>query len=435
MAMRRRPTSGRASEHRTRDDARTVPIQLEVPCARPRPHPADLVVRPAARSGGIAEAIPAPRSVASAWAQRTEAARGLLTDRPARPPSRRTAAAGVLLAVVVAAAALLWAKWLPYEAKAVTLRGTHTWDGGSVLAVGNVHPGDAPTWSAATTFFSTYVQAIWKALAAALLISAPVQAFVPRAWLLRLPHRPGRLRPAAVGGLVSPPSMMCTCCTAPVAATLRRDGVSPAAALAYWLGNPLLNPAVIVFLALVAPWQWTVTRGVVGALVVVGGSALVARLTSRPDIPVEQVTGADQAPAAGWFATAPERFARTLGRLLVTLVPEYLLVVLAVGALRGWLFPLGGGAAQTGVLVVVVAAVVGTLLVLPTGGEIPVLQGLALAGFSLGGLGALLLTLPAVSLPGIAMVGRAFGWRTTWATAAVVAAGGLVAAVVLTALS
>jgi uncharacterized membrane protein YraQ (UPF0718 family) len=230
---------------------------------------------------------------------------------------------------------------------------------------------------------------------------------------------------------------MCTCCTAPVAATLRRDGVSPAAALAYWLGNPLLNPAVIVFLALVAPWQWTVTRIAVGALVVVGGSALVARFTSRPEIPVEQVTGAaaDAAPDASpadWFATAPERFARTLGRLLITLVPEYMVVVLAVGAFRGWLFPLGDGAVHTGVLVVLLAAVVGTLLVLPTGGEIPVLQGLALAGMSLGGIGALLLTLPAVSLPGIAMVGRAFGWRTTWATAAVVAAGGVVAAVVLT---
>jgi uncharacterized protein len=227
---------------------------------------------------------------------------------------------------------------------------------------------------------------------------------------------------------------MCTCCTAPVAATLRRDGVSPAAALAYWLGNPLLNPAVIVFLALVAPWQWTVTRVAVGVLVVVGGSALVARFAAPRDVPVEQVTGAVETPPADWFATAPGRFARTLGRLLVTLVPEYLVVVLLVGGLRGWLFPLGSDTLHTGVLVVVLAAVVGTLLVVPTGGEIPVLQGLALAGMSLGGIGALLLTLPAVSIPGMAMVGRTFGWRATWATAGVAAAGGLVAALVLTAI-
>jgi hypothetical protein len=342
--------------------------------------------------------------------------------------------AGTLLALVLAVVVLLWAKWLPYEAKIATLGGTHTWSGDSVLAVGGIRPGDAPSWHAATSFTGTYLTAIWKALVAALLISAAVQAFVPRSWLLRVLNRPGRLRAAAVGGLVSTPSMMCTCCTAPVAATLRRDGVTPAAALAYWLGNPLLNPAVLVFLALVAPWQWTVTRVAVGAVVVVGGSALVASLTTREQISVEQVTGATETPAADWFGTAPERFARTLVRLVVTLVPEYLMVVFLVGAFRGWLFPLGGSPASTGVLVVLVAAVVGTLLVIPTGGEIPVLQGLALAGFSLGGTGALLLTLPAASLPGMAMVARAFGWRTTWATAAVVAAGGVLAAVVLTAL-
>ncbi|MCU1670109.1 MAG: permease [Blastococcus sp.] len=390
------------------------------------------MVRPAARSGGTAEAIPAPRSAASAWALRTGAVRGLLTDRPTRPPSRRTAVAGVLLALTIAAAALLWAKWLPYEAKAVTLSGTHTWKGSSILAVGGVHPGDAPTWHAATTFFTTYVLAIWKALVAALLISAAVQAFVPRTWLLRLLNRRGTVRSAAAGGLASTPSLMCTCCTAPVAATLRRDGVSTAAALAYWLGNPLLNPAVLVFLAFVTPWQWTLTRIVVGLLVVVGGSALVARLTARRELPVSQV--APEPEAGDWFAQAPERFVRTLVRLLLTLVPEYLLVVLALGAFRGWLFPIGGHGLGAGAAVMVVAAVVGTLLVIPTGGEIPILQALALAGLSLGTVGALLLTLPAASLPAIAMVGRAFGWRTTWATAATVAAGGLVAGGLLLAL-
>jgi hypothetical protein len=228
---------------------------------------------------------------------------------------------------------------------------------------------------------------------------------------------------------------MCTCCTAPLAATLRRDGVGTAADVAYWLGNPLLNPAVLAFLALVAPWQWTLTRIGVGVLVVVGGGALVARLTDRSSVPVAQL----EPPQAGedateWFASAPGRFVRTLVRLVLTLVPEYVLVVLAVGAFRGWLFPLGGSHLATGAAVVLVAAVVGTLLVIPTGGEIPVLQGLALAGFSLGGIGALLLTLPAVSLPGMAMVGRAFGWRATWATAGVVAAGGLLAGGLLVAL-
>jgi uncharacterized membrane protein YraQ (UPF0718 family) len=294
-----------------------------------------------------------------------------------------------------------------------------------------VQPGDPPSWHAATSFFATYLQSIWKALVAALLISAAVQAFVPRTWLLRVLNRRGALRSAAVGGLVSTPSMMCACCSAPVAATLRRDGVGTAAAVAYWLGNPLLNPAVLVFLALVVPWQWTVTRLVVGILVVVGGSALVARLTSRRELPAEEVTAPESPATADWFALAPQRFLRTLAGLLVTLVPEYLVVVLAVGAFRGWLFPIGADRLHTGIVFLVVAAIVGTLVVIPTAGEIPILQGLALAGLSLGGIGALLLTLPAVSLPGMAMVGRAFGWRTTVATAVVAAGGGVAGGLLL----
>jgi uncharacterized membrane protein YraQ (UPF0718 family) len=350
--------------------------------------------------------------------------------RSVGPASRKAAVLGVLLALVVAVAALLWAKWLPYAAKVVSLRDTHKWTGSSILAHGGVRPGDPPTWHAATSFFGAYVLAIWKALVAGLLISAAIQALVPRAWLLRVMNRRGNVQAAAMGGLLSTPSMMCTCCTAPVAATLRRDGVGTAAAVANWLGNPLLNPAVLVFLALVTPWQWTLTRIVVGVLVVVGGGALVARLTGNREIPRDEVVAAPE-PTGTWFAEAPARFVRTLLRLCLTLLPEYLLVVLAVGAFRGWLFPIGNSALRDGVIVVLVSAVIGTLLVIPTAGEIPILQGLALEGLSLGGVGALLVTLPAASLPGMAMVSRSFGWRTTVATAGAVAAGGLVAGVLL----
>jgi uncharacterized membrane protein YraQ (UPF0718 family) len=341
--------------------------------------------------------------------------------------------AGVLVAAVVFVVTLLWAKWLPYAARASDLQAGGAWSGSSVLGVGGVRPGDPPSWHAATSFAAAYIQAVWKALVAALLISAALQSLVPQAWLLRLLNRRGRMSSALAGGLCSTPSMMCTCCTAPVAVSLRRSGVSTPAAVAYWLGNPLLNPAVLVFLLLVAPWQWTVTRLVVGALVVVGGAALVARLTDgrRDTVTADASTlaGNDEPEPAGTerLSRAPARFGRALLRLSLVLVPEYLVIVLLIGAFRGWLFPLGAGL-SSGLLVVLTAAVVGTLLVIPTAGEIPVLQGLALAGVAAGPIGALLITLPAVSVPGIVMVGRALGWRTTAATAAMVAAGGLLGA-------
>jgi hypothetical protein len=338
---------------------------------------------------------------------------------------------GVVAAAAIFTAALLWAKWWPYAGKIGDVGASHTWPGSDILGVGGVRPGDAPSRHAATSFAGAYFLAIWKALVAALLIGAALQTLVPRRWVARVTARRGPVSGAVLGGLAGTPSMMCTCCAAPVAATLRRTGVPTSAAVAYWLGNPLLNPAVLVFLLFVAPWQWTVTRLVMGVVLVVGGAALVARLTDGRRAAAAPETGSTGPRDTGHPAA---RYARALGRLTVTVVPEYLVVVGLIGAFRGWLFPLGHGALHTGVLVVLVAAVLGTLLVIPTAGEIPILHGLALAGLSLGAVGALLVTLPAVSLPGMALVGRALGWRATVATAGVVAVGGVLAGGLLLAL-
>lgn len=115
----------------------------------------------------------------------------------------------------------------------------------------------------------------------------------------------------------------------------------------------------------------------------------------------------------------------------MVLVPEYLVVVFAVGLLRGWLLPIGDATTQAAVLVTLVAAVAGTLVVIPTGGEIPLLAGLAAAGVGAGPVGALLLTRPAISLPSMVMVGPAMTWRVTAATAAAVAGCGVAAGALL----
>ncbi|HVC14407.1 MAG TPA: hypothetical protein VND62_06065 [Acidimicrobiales bacterium] len=117
----------------------------------------------------------------------------------------------------------------------------------------------------------------------------------------------------------------------------------------------------------------------------------------------------------------------------MVLVPEYFVVVVVVGALRGWLFPFGHTARSWGVLAGLVAATAGTVLVIPTAAEIPVIVGLLGLGFSPLVAGALLISLPALSLPSMVMVGRALSLRVTATMCLVVvasalAAGGLVVA-------
>ncbi|PPK92166.1 hypothetical protein CLV92_11627 [Kineococcus xinjiangensis] len=376
----------------------------------------------------------------SATAPERAAPRGTAPEGAA-PPGLRPALVGALVFLLLAAALLLWSKWDPYSRRVVELSASGTWAGSSVLATAGVEPGAAPSLRAGWAFLLGYTAAVWKAVVAGLVIAAAVQTLVPRRWLLGVLSRRSDAGSALVGGLLSTPSMMCTCCTAPVAGALRRSGVPTAGAVAYWLGNPLLNPAVLVFLLLVAPWQWAAVRAGVGALVVVGGSVLVARLTTPRLDPASAAAVVAAVPSAGDDARdedpagAAGRFARSLLRTSAVVVPEYAVVVFAVGCFSGWLFPLGQSAQSWGALALLAALVLGTLLVIPTAGEIPLAQGLAAAGAGGAVVGALLITLPALSLPSMAMVARALTWRVTLLAAAVVVAGGALAAGLLPLLS
>lgn len=354
-----------------------------------------------------------------------------------RPVPRRSP--GLLLALslfgVITVLGLTWAKWWPYTLKLGGLITDRTWPGSSILKSAGTGAA-APSLRGGWDFTITYGESIWKALVAALLIAAAVDALVPRRRLVGLLSRRGRFGGTFIAGLVAVPCMMCTCCTAPLAGTLRRQGVPTSSVLAYWLGNPTLNPAVLAFLALVAPWQWFATRLVVGSVLVFGVTTLVGRLTDRGGAATAGAAAARtaepvDAEADAGVQDAPRRFARTLFRLAVTLVPEYAVVVFALGTFRGWLFPFDANAVHWGILAAVLAAILGTLVVIPTAGEIPILQGLTSTGVGAGVVGTLLITLPAISLPSMAMVMRDLSWRVTAATAAAVGVAGVAAGAVL----
>ncbi|THV32872.1 permease [Glycomyces buryatensis] len=358
------------------------------------------------------------------------------TASPAATPSRRAMLLGTIGFAAVAVAALAWAKWLPYTERlpAVIDSGTV----GTSIVNGEESAPPAPSWRAAVDYAVAYGLAIWPAMVAGLLLAASVEAFLPRRRLLKLfaRHR-GAAVSTAAGGALSTTSMMCTCCAAPVAASVRKRGVPMSSALAFWLGNPVLNPVVLVFMAVVLPWQFVTVRVVTGVLLVFGVTLLVARLAgarkavSDPDLLPEDDSAASDEPVS--VRDALGRFFKTLGRLSVVLIPEYVVIVLLLGGLRGWLFP--AGASEWGVLAVLLFAVVGTLFVIPTAGEIPIIQGLALAGVALGPVGALILTLPALSLPSMLMIRRAFPAAVIAATGASVFALGLAGAGLLVVLS
>ena len=128
--------------------------------------------------------------------------------------------------------------------------------------------------------------------------------------------------------------------------------------------------------------------------------------------------------------TAFSRWLRILGRMTVRLVPEYIVLVLLLGAARAWLFPHIGPDIDNSLLWIVAFAVAGMLFVIPTAGEVPIIQAMLSLGMAAGPAGALLMTLPPISVPSLAMLGRSFPRRVLVLVSVAVVGFGIVAGVV-----
>ncbi|MFF4571537.1 permease [Streptomyces sp. NPDC001410] len=102
-----------------------------------------------------------------------------------------------------------------------------------------------------TVFVAVTVQAL-PFLVLGVLLSAAIAVFVPPSFFARaLPSRPALAVPVAgMAGAVLPG---CECASVPVAGALVRRGVTPAAALAFLLSAPAINPIVLTATAVAFP--------------------------------------------------------------------------------------------------------------------------------------------------------------------------------------
>ncbi|MHB8632310.1 MAG: permease [Candidatus Limnocylindria bacterium] len=322
-----------------------------------------------------------------------------------RGPTIFAAVAAVGLAI-----GFLVVKWIPY---------------GSRLSERDIAFGPSLLLAPPVDFAFRYVGGIWPAVVLGLLVATSVETLVPRDWLRRLLGKATRSS-AALGGIVALPAMLCSCCAAPVAIGMRRSGVTVGAAMAFWIGSPMLNPAVLAFLLIALPWPYAAVRLVAGLILVFALCPLFDRL-----VPVTTAVGSG--PAAAVEPSAG-RWLHTLGRYALTLLPEYLLLVVALGVARAALLPTMAPGIANDPLGLGAAAALGTLFVIPTAGEIPIARALLSAGVGAAPVAALVVTLPAVSLPSLVLMRRGVPLRAlTLASLSVallgIAAGGVAAAV------
>jgi uncharacterized membrane protein YraQ (UPF0718 family) len=345
-------------------------------------------------------------------------------------PTTSSAASTWPIFVLLAIAGLFYVKWFPYYNRAFTAASTHS-IGASILMRKASSP-PAPSWSAALAYALAYGKAIWQAMVLGLLLGSAVQALLPAHWVARLLGKTG-FGSVAAGGLLALPGMMCTCCAAPVVAGLRARQASPGGAIAFWLGNSVLNPATLVFMGFVLGWHWAGLRLVLGIAMVFGLGYLANRLVTpteaqAADARLVELVGEqrDGNPFARWLSI--------FARMAVRLVPEYIVLVLLLGAARAWLFPQVGPEIGNDIVWIVALAVAGMLFVIPTAGEVPIVQAMLSLGMGVGPAGALLMTLPPISVPSLAMLARSFRPRVLTVVAVGVVGFGVLAGLLAMAL-
>lgn len=306
--------------------------------------------------------------------------------------------------VLVAIIGFAYVKWIPYYAKAFIAQSQHS-IGNSIIS-GEASSAPPASWSAAVEYAIAYGKSIWKAMILGLLLGSGIKVLLPSQWVSNLLGRLGFIS-VIRGGVLAIPCMMCTCCAAPVAAGMRQSRASIGSVVSWWLANPILNPATLVFMGFVLGWGWALFRVVFGIAMVLG----IAYLAERYAGPSEAGSLTQSLPPEAEVSTGNilVRWMREFMTLGIRLLPEYLILVLLLGAARAWLFPVFS--ADDSMIWIVAMAVAGTLFVIPTAGEVPIVQAMLALGMGAGPAAALIMTLPAISLPSLAMLGSVFSLR------------------------
>ncbi|WP_248929630.1 permease [Paenibacillus hamazuiensis] len=327
-----------------------------------------------------------------------------------REPVNKKMIISAVVFVLIAVAGLTYVKWVPYWNKAFDAAVKHSI--GASIVSGKNPAAPAPSWTAAWEYAKAYYTSVWKAAVLGIILGSLVQVLIPTQWLLRTMGN-ASFKSTAFGGLASIPGMMCTCCAAPLAVGLRKKNVSVGASLAFWLGNPTINPATLIFMTFVLSWKFTVLRLVFGLLLTFGVSYFANRFAPAARVP-DAIRSYEAEAKAEQSAPFLARWGRTIGTMLLHIVPAYVIAVLVLGAARAWMFPAVGETVGNSLLVIIGFAIAGMLFVIPTAGEIPIVQTMMSFGLGTGPAAALLLTLPPVSLPSLLMISKSFPRKVIW---------------------
>ncbi len=276
----------------------------------------------------------------------------------------------------------------------------------------------ASGWLRPAAQATSYLLNVWHATMIGILMSGLTLTVLTR-WLGRYFMLDG-FRGSVLGALFALPQPFCSCCSSVMAPSFVRRGASTNFILSFVVGAPMLNVTTIILAIALLPVKFAVTRIVAGLVIAVFVTYLVVRLVERPSdatvvlqdpnvrlppylarlfgvFDVERLIRARRVETPSQMIAT---WLRASARIAVILVPA-LWIWSVVAAL---LFQAMPSAFGNNLPSVVIAAVAGTFFMISTWSEIPMALALIRSGFS-GPAAALLVVLPAISLPCMVLLG------------------------------
>jgi uncharacterized protein len=293
---------------------------------------------------------------------------------------------------------------------------------------------------------TSYLANVWHATLLGVLLSGLALTILP-VYLAPYFVRPG-FTGSVIGALFALPQPFCSCCSSVMAPSFARRGASMNFLLSFVVGAPMLNITTLILALALLPAPFAALRVVAGAIVTVLVTYVVARVGERWEIgePVahERVStprsGALQRIGAFYArlldldkivgsrrVDAPSRLLATWayasGRIALVLVPT----LWAWSVVASALFRTLPSAFGNNLPSVVLAAIGGTLFMISTWSEIPMALQLIQSGYT-GPAAALLVVLPAISLPCMVLLGGSLQrFRTVGLLSVAVMVAGIIA--------
>lgn len=268
---------------------------------------------------------------------------------------------------------------------------------------------------------TSYLGAVWHATLLGILLAGLAQAAFPVSFAPGMSRR--GLRGSLLGALCAVPQPFCSCCASAIVRPLARRGASTSFLLAFVVGAPMVNVTTLVLAGALLPPAFALTRIIGGIVVTVLLTYLVSRAAAgpTPDDRAAPLLAArvghpfgstalevggpgpiSTDPRADTPARALRAWLRASARIALVVVPTLWVSSIVAAAL----FPALPSVLTNTLLGVVLASIVGTFFMIAMWSEIAMVLPLIQAGLD-GPAAALLIVLPAISLPGLMILWHA----------------------------